>query len=1090
MDRSQCSLGLVLFGLCFGYQQASGQGSGGKRVIVLAEPNVIRVPAGSEEVPATAVTVEKEGLREILARHRVATIRTSAQSWEKLRQAYPAIPVHTLRKGSSEPLQPDAFVDLSHLFVLQLPDTADAVEIVRQLNASDGIVSAELDQRARSLRRRDRGVAPTGKNGNPGIGVNHLMLDPNDFYYAHAENYYTNQLRGGSFSIEAPGAWDLQTGIPAIRIGFIEPGGIHQSHPDLNLLARGVQYDFWHNDPVAEPEDGGDDHGTNTFGVALALSNNNVGMPGVCGGRSITGQEGCSVAFASFYSTSEAIAAITWMVSDAQALVINNSWCVPSPTHGLYLAFRNAFVAGKIVVASVGNTEGEETCGQFDPSQQVQPAAYRHLVVSVGASNASGNRTVDPGVWESALYPDVMAPNFSDFTTSLIPGGYLGAGGTSIAAPYVSGLAGLIASENTTLGLQLTHWDIMQLIRVTARQNTLFRPNGVYNDSTGWGVIHAAAALQALQPPNQHTVTYVTPGAGTQCFSLSGWTTFVKKASNTAFIGRRCEIRFPVTYTRNYVGTPLVWGRPHPDGGVAPDSDNPEITFTDVVPLSGTSTGATIRTYLWEIYENGSPVWYPRAPSAVTLSYSVLGNSPFVVTATAPSLVTVKGTYSLTGTATDLPATGWLWEQSYNGGAYSLWSNQQNSSFFANAATYTLGWRLSATRLFDNARDTSWATTLVCVPFNPACYQLRADDAVSTPTPMERAPKVVGNHFGSGLWIALRQRDRQHLVRMYGFDGRHDSSTRSVPWPNILERDGGDWAFRTPIGDITVATQRHKAGANRFVLRATGRLSAFKGGSLDVALAADPDLGDPSDDVLGFESDIGLVWVHESASGTYLGYLRLGSDSAVRVRQLVTGSSGGPSTGASALELMHGSGNLVSGQRTDVQFLFTGPESEVGPDGAFVATFVVLEARSFDALVALAKSTVAEATSLLAGVDDASTSASAGEFSLRQSLRRSSMQVASPNSGSAASVAQLQADGLRALEYTVPMGQEIVVRIRLYNSRGQLVRTLVDQQVQGGSYNVEWDGLNERGHRVPPGVYVAIMEAGAFRATRKLALTH
>jgi flagellar hook assembly protein FlgD len=63
------------------------------------------------------------------------------------------------------------------------------------------------------------------------------------------------------------------------------------------------------------------------------------------------------------------------------------------------------------------------------------------------------------------------------------------------------------------------------------------------------------------------------------------------------------------------------------------------------------------------------------------------------------------------------------------------------------------------------------------------------------------------------------------------------------------------------------------------------------------------------------------------------------------------------------------------------------------------------------------------------------------------------------------------------------------VRIRIYSNTGQLVRNLVREQKSGGEYYVEWDALNERGERVPPGVYVALMEAGSFKARRKLVIT-
>ena len=91
--------------------------------------------------------------------------------------------------------------------------------------------------------------------------------------------------------------------------------------------------------------------------------------------------------------------------------------------------------------------------------------------------------------------------------------------------------------------------------------------------------------------------------------------------------------------------------------------------------------------------------------------------------------------------------------------------------------------------------------------------------------------------------------------------------------------------------------------------------------------------------------------------------------------------------------------------------------------------------------------------------------------------------------GAAQVRAQLREFGLTALEYAVPVGNEAEVKILVYSNRGQLVRTLVREVRSSGNYHVEWDKLNERGERVPPGVYTAVMEATGFRAMRKLVVT-
>ena len=63
-----------------------------------------------------------------------------------------------------------------------------------------------------------------------------------------------------------------------------------------------------------------------------------------------------------------------------------------------------------------------------------------------------------------------------------------------------------------------------------------------------------------------------------------------------------------------------------------------------------------------------------------------------------------------------------------------------------------------------------------------------------------------------------------------------------------------------------------------------------------------------------------------------------------------------------------------------------------------------------------------------------------------------------------------------------------LVSITLYNVRGQLVRTLVNEHRAPGWYSVDWDGRDQRGNVVASGVYVSRMIAGSFVETKKLIL--
>ena len=66
--------------------------------------------------------------------------------------------------------------------------------------------------------------------------------------------------------------------------------------------------------------------------------------------------------------------------------------------------------------------------------------------------------------------------------------------------------------------------------------------------------------------------------------------------------------------------------------------------------------------------------------------------------------------------------------------------------------------------------------------------------------------------------------------------------------------------------------------------------------------------------------------------------------------------------------------------------------------------------------------------------------------------------------------------GRTLFTYTLP--REGGVRLRLHGASGRVVRTLEDGARSAGVHAVRWDGLDEQGHRVPPGVYFARLEAG------------
>jgi Ca-activated chloride channel homolog len=69
------------------------------------------------------------------------------------------------------------------------------------------------------------------------------------------------------------------------------------------------------------------------------------------------------------------------------------------------------------------------------------------------------------------------------------------------------------------------------------------------------------------------------------------------------------------------------------------------------------------------------------------------------------------------------------------------------------------------------------------------------------------------------------------------------------------------------------------------------------------------------------------------------------------------------------------------------------------------------------------------------------------------------------------------------LKYSIPSyatAQRITLKI--YDARGRLVRSLVDEIGMGGNFMVKWDAKDTKGSRVTAGLYFAVLEAAGARA--------
>jgi hypothetical protein len=66
--------------------------------------------------------------------------------------------------------------------------------------------------------------------------------------------------------------------------------------------------------------------------------------------------------------------------------------------------------------------------------------------------------------------------------------------------------------------------------------------------------------------------------------------------------------------------------------------------------------------------------------------------------------------------------------------------------------------------------------------------------------------------------------------------------------------------------------------------------------------------------------------------------------------------------------------------------------------------------------------------------------------------------------------------------------QSQLAKLTVYDILGREVRTLVSGQFAPGRHEALWDGRNERGARVPSGIYFYVLQAGPSRLVKRLVM--
>lgn len=259
--------------------------------------------------------------------------------------------------------------------------------------------------------------------------------------------------------INAPEAWDITTGSSDIVIAVIDTG-VDYTHPDLiaNMWVNpgeipgdgldndgnGYIDDIYGIDTVNGDSDPMDDrdHGTHVAGTIAASGDNGIGVTGinwqarVMALKFIPETGGGSVAGAI-----EAIDYMTMMKSDYGVNIVasNNSYgALGAYSDSLLLAIQRSIAAGIVYVAAAGNDGADTDVIPFYPANFDLDG-----IISVGATTNQDTRASFSNYGATSV--DVSAPGV-DILSTIGGHSYAMFEGTSMAAPHVTGVIGLLAS--------------------------------------------------------------------------------------------------------------------------------------------------------------------------------------------------------------------------------------------------------------------------------------------------------------------------------------------------------------------------------------------------------------------------------------------------------------------------------------------------------------------------------------------------------------------------------------------------------------------------------------------------------------------
>jgi subtilisin family serine protease len=303
----------------------------------------------------------------------------------------------------------------------------------------------------------------------------------------------------GLTKIKAPEGWDCQTGSRDVIVAVVD-SGIDLNHPDLvTNLVPGYDMvdlpgavppapwmlsgDFITRDSNPQDEQG---HGTHVAGIIGASTNNGTGVAGVAWSCRLMSVRAMALVVNRVNGRTNAVgsaadiaAAVRYAV-DHGARVINLSLGSSMQTFVERDAIAYAVRRDVVVVAAMGNDFARGNATSY-------PAAYPG-VLAVGAVDQFDKQA---SFSSTGPHIGVVAPGV-DVLSTYLDDTYAYLSGTSMATPFVSGLAALLRSCSPSLKAT----EVITIIKETAVSLRDNPADPVPNNTYGYGRIDVKAALE------------------------------------------------------------------------------------------------------------------------------------------------------------------------------------------------------------------------------------------------------------------------------------------------------------------------------------------------------------------------------------------------------------------------------------------------------------------------------------------------------------------------------------------------------------------------------------------------------------------